>query len=171
MDPVIILLRIMHIFGGVLWVGGAIFFFFFVEPSVKATAPSSQSFMQYLMVRKHFSLFMTIVSLATIGAGAAMYWRDSAGLQPVWIMTHTGFGFTLGAAVGIATALMGLFFIKPHVDKLDEIGEQIQTSGGTPTPKQLNEMAWHDRALNRLGRLDFVMLTIALLAMATARYW
>ncbi len=47
----VILLRIVHIFAGVFWVGGGIFMFAYIEPAVKATAPAGQKFMQYLTVQ------------------------------------------------------------------------------------------------------------------------
>ena len=39
MDFYVILLRIVHIFAGVFWVGGMVLFFAFLEPTAKATAP------------------------------------------------------------------------------------------------------------------------------------
>ena len=36
MDAYIVTLRILHILGGVFWVGSALLFFFFIEPKGKA---------------------------------------------------------------------------------------------------------------------------------------
>lgn len=171
MDPLMIVARIVHVFSGVLWVGGVVLFFAFVEPAARATMPLSQKFMQTLMVRRHFSQYLAIVSALTVFGGAALYWRDSGGLSLAWISTPTGLGFTLGAIVGIAMFLLGFLAIRPRAERLGAVSAQIETQGIPPTPEQLTEIGALNAALLRLGRLDFFMLTIALLCMATARYW
>lgn len=49
MNIFIILLRIVHIFAGVLWVGSAIFYFVFVEPTVKGLGRLDQSSCRILL--------------------------------------------------------------------------------------------------------------------------
>ncbi len=171
MDLFTIVLRIVHIFAAVLWVGGGIVLVAFIEPTVKATAPAGQKFMQYFMVRRHYSTFMGIVSMLTVFAGALLYWKDSGGLQLAWITTPTGLGFTLGAVLGITMAIVGFTMIRPHADRLGALGAQIEAAGKPPTPAQLAELGALDKEMSRLNRLDFVLLSLALLAMATARYW
>ena len=171
MDLFTIVARIVHIFSGVFWVGGAILFFVFVEPAARATMPLSQKFMQTLLVRRHFNHYMTAVSALTVFGGAVLYWRDSGGLSLAWITTPTGLGFTIGAVVAITTFLMGLFVIKPRAERLGAVSMQIEAQGTPPTPEQLAEIGALNAALTKIGRADFFMLTIALLCMATARYW
>jgi uncharacterized membrane protein len=48
----LIVLRVVHFVGGTCWLGGAIIFHLFLEPTAKATAPGSQQFMQYFIVRR-----------------------------------------------------------------------------------------------------------------------
>jgi hypothetical protein len=43
-------------------------------------------------------------------------------------------------------------------------------AGRGPTPEQINEMQGLEKKLARAEKIDFVMLTISMLAMATARY-
>ena len=74
----LILLRVVHIFASVFWVGGGILTFGYIEPAVKATAPPRQRFLQYLLVQRRFSFSMGIASLLTVMAGIVLFWRFQA---------------------------------------------------------------------------------------------
>ncbi len=167
----IILLRIVHIFAGVFWVGGGIFMVAYLEPTAKATALAGQRFMQYLMVQRRFSLSMGMASLLTVLAGATLYWRDSGGFQWAWITSPSGLGFTIGAGMGLAAFFIGSFVIKPTTDRLMALGRQIAATGQPPSAEQLAELNRLQARITTIERGDFILLTIALLAMATARYW
>jgi uncharacterized membrane protein len=171
MDIGLVLLRIVHIFAGVFWVGGGVLTFGYIEPAVKATAPESQKFMQYLLVQRRFSFAMGLASLLTVAAGALLYWRDSGGFQWSWITSAPGLGFSLGALVGIAVFFIGLLVIKPTAERLSALGQQIASAGQPPSIEQLAEMKRLQAKMSTISRWDFILLTIALLAMATARYW
>lgn len=167
----ILLLRIVHIVAGVCWVGGAIVHTIFVEPSAKATAPESRKFMQYLMTRRQYGAFMGISSLLTVLAGGLLYWRSSGGFQWQWIQSGPGLMFTVGAMVGVAVYLLGTLLIAPRANRLGALGQQIGAAGGPPTPAQLAELHKLDRQMSLIGRVDFVLLAIAMFTMSTARYW
>lgn len=166
----LIVLRIVHIVAGVLWVGGAVLFSLFIEPSVKATAPGGQQFMQYFMGRRRFSPFMNLVSGLTVIAGALLFWNKSGGLQWPWIQSGPGLVFTFGAVVGIAVYLLGLFMIRPRAGRMGVLGQAIGANGGVPTSAQAAEMQQLDHELAVIGRVDTVLLIVALVAMAIARY-
>lgn len=165
------LLRIVHIFGGVFWVGGALIHVAFIEPTAKATAPEGHKFMQYLVGRGRFPLFMNTVSLLTVLSGALLYWHTSSGLQLSWIKFGPGLGYTIGSVVGIAVYIFGLTMIKPRADRLGGLGREIAAAGGVPTPAQVAQLEKLGQELTLTGRVDFVLLAISTLAMATARYW
>ncbi len=171
MNIYMIVLRFFHVVSAVCWAGGAIVFSQFVEPSVKATAPESQKFMQYLMNRRGFSKFMGIVSILTVVAGALLYWNDSMGFQSGWITSGSGIGFTIGAIFGISVAIYGNIAIGARAGRMQKIGQEIAAADGKPTPEQLAELKELDEGMTRAGRVDFVLILIALIAMATARYW
>ena len=166
----LIILRLIHIVAASLWVGAAIFYLFFVKPSVKAIGPSGAQFMQNLTVRRKYPTFMASVSILTILAGAALYLYTSDGFDIDWIKTGTGIGLTVGALAGVAAFIIGAAGIGPTSAKLGALGQQINNSGGKPTPDQTNALHALEKRLVLIERLDFTMLTIALLAMAVARY-
>jgi hypothetical protein len=127
--------------------------------------------MQHLVSRQRYPQYMGIVSVLTVLSGAALFWSSSGGLQPSWITSGPGIGFTIGSVLGIAVLLMGIFLMSPIGIRLGELGHEIGIAGGTPNPAQTAELQDLDKRLATLERADFVLLTISLLTMATARFW
>jgi uncharacterized membrane protein len=170
-ETILIILRILHILAGVFWVGSAIFYFLFVEPLVKDLGPAGPRFMQGLIERKRYPLYMNVASALTVVAGALLYWNTSGGLQGAWFRTGAGLGFTIGAAIALVVYLIGFLMIRPRAERLGKLGKQIGQSGGPPTAEQAAELGLLSHQMRAIERVDVILLTLALLAMATARYW
>jgi len=167
----LITLRMIHIFAGALWIGAAIFYLFFIKPTVKAIGPVGPQFMQNLAERRKYPLFMVSVSLLTVLAGIGLYLYASGGIQLAWIRTGPGLGYTLGALAALVAFFVGNFGIGPTASKMGALGGQISNSGGKPTPEQVTSIQALDKKLSLLENIDFVTLTLSMLLMATARYW
>jgi uncharacterized membrane protein len=168
---IVILLRTIHIFASVLWVGSAILYLFFVEPSVKSLGPAGPKFMRDFIEKRRYPIYMSVVSLLTILSGALLYWNSSGGLQINWIKSGAGIGFTIGSVASLLVFIMGMLMIKPRAERMGALGKEIDLSGNPPDPNQLIEMQKLDKELSTLERADFVLLVIAMLTMVTARYW
>lgn len=171
MNALVISLRTIHIVAGVLWVGSAIFYLFFVEPPVKALGTAGPKFMQELIERRRYPLYMNSVSILTVLAGAALLWFSSGGFQPAWFASGPGIGFSFGALVAIVVWFIGFLMIRPRAGRMGKIGQEIGRAGGPPSPAQAAEMQTLNRELASIGRVDALLLTVSLVAMATARYW
>ena len=138
--------------------------------SVKATSPDSQKFLQYFMGRRKFSTFMSVVSTLTVLAGGLLYWHDSLGLRSNWIFSGAGMGFSVGALFGITVLIYGGIALGRPAARIGRISQDIAAAGLPPTAEQLAELKKLDEGMTRAGRLDFALILLALIAMATARY-
>lgn len=167
----LIVLRLVHIVASVCWAGGAFIFFLFVEPTAKALAPSGQQFVQHMIVKRRYSVFMGITSTLTVLSGALLFWQDANGQWLAWMSTGPGLGFTLGAVAGIAVYVVGTFGMKPRAERMGKLSAEIRAAGGAPTPAQAAELQKIDKEMSTLGYIDFVLVALALALMATARYW
>ena len=114
---------------------------------------------------------MIIVSTLTIIAGAILYWRDAGGDLASWITTGPGLGFTIGTIASFLVYFVGMALITPRGKRLGALGAQIEAAGGPPTKEQMAELETLDKQLHTLEWVDFILLAIALVTMATARYW
>ncbi|UCD99489.1 MAG: hypothetical protein JSV42_01815 [Chloroflexota bacterium] len=167
----LLVLRLVHIVASVCWVGGAFIFFLFIEPTAKALAPSGMEFVQYMVTKRRFSIFMVIASSLTVLSGALLIWQSASGQWSEYISTGPGLGFTLGSIVGALVYLVGMFGVNPRAIKMAKIGQEIEAAGGPPTPAQSAEMQKLDKEMSILGTIDFVLVALSLALMATARYW
>jgi uncharacterized membrane protein len=167
----ILLLRLIHIVAGILWGGAAVYYLFFVKPSVKAIGAAGPQFMQHLAERRKLPLFMVGTSLLTVLAGGVLYWSSSGGFNAAWIASGPGIGFTIGSVAALVAFLFGNFGIGPTSAQMGALGGQIAASGKGPTPEQVAKMQALEKRLNFAEQVDFIMLVISMLTMATARYW
>lgn len=172
MNPILLIfLRLVHVLAGSLWIGAAIFYLFFIKPSVKAIGPAGPQFMQNLAGRQKYPAFMMTTSLLTVLAGGALYLYASGGFNLAWMKSGTGVGFTIGALAALAAFFVGSLGIGPTSARMGALGQQISQSGQGPTLEQVTVMRALEKKLVLAEQIDFVMLTISMLAMATARYW
>ena len=88
MTYLIWILRIVHIFGGIVWVGGALMMTFFIAPTIGAIGEAGQKFTGYLMNNMKFSARLSAAAGLTILAGAWLYWIDSAGFTSAWMQAR-----------------------------------------------------------------------------------
>jgi hypothetical protein len=164
------LLRFAHVVGGILWAGAAISYLFFVKPSVKSIGPAGPQFMQNMTQRRRYPIFMMVTSLLTVLAGGALYWTLSGGLTLAWAATGPGLGFTIGSVASLIAFFLGALGIGPTSGQIGVLGGQIAAGQGA-TPQQSGRMRGLEKKLSTLENTEFVLLVIALVTMATARYW
>jgi uncharacterized membrane protein len=167
MNLLVIALRIVHILGGVFWVGSAIFNTLFLGPAVGATAEAGQKVVAHLVTKARLTTMISAAAGITVLAGGALYWIDSQGLTSLWTRSGPGTGFGLGALF----ALVGLVFgsiVGRDMSTLVSVASQIS---GKPTPEQLGKIQAAQRQLAYAGPATTITLLLALVCMATARYW
>jgi hypothetical protein len=125
-----IVFRFVHIISGILWAGSAFFVFVFVGPTAEALGPDGGKFIGHMVVkRKMARVILSFAGLTTLG-GVVIYLKASSGLDPDWIGTPTGVGFTIGALAGIIAFVLGLVAITPTIHRLTELGGTIQSATG-----------------------------------------
>ena len=168
MSTLIIVLRLIHIVGGVFWVGTALLFNFFLTPSIRASGEAGQKFLgQLLITKSHLAEVHAISGILTVLAGAGLYWIDSGGFTSGWMTSGPGLGFGIGGIFGFLGVITSILVALP-LRALAETAAQIQ---GSPTPEQMDKIQAAQKRLGVMGRIDSAVLIIALICMATARYW
>ena len=167
----LLILRLIHIVSSVCWAGGGFIFFLFVEPTAKSLAPMGMQFVQYMVTKRRFSIFMVISSTLTLLSGALLLWQRASGQWLDYVSTGPGLGFTIGSIAGITVYFVGILGVNPRALRLAKIGEEIQVAGGPPTPAQGAEMHKLDKEMSNLSLADFILVALSLVLMATARYW
>lgn len=163
----ILVLRLVHIFSAIFWVGGALLMTFFVAPSVRATAEAGQKFLAYLVTQARITRAISISAMLTVAAGIWLYWIDSIGFSSAWVQSSAGIGFGIGGFAGILALIVGSIFGK-NIGALGTIFANIQ---GKPTSEQIVQLQGIQKRLGIIGPIHIVVQIIAIICMATARYW
>lgn len=171
MEFVLISLRLIHVAGGALWAGAAIAYLFFFEPTAQGLGAAGPKFMQDLVDKRRYPIFMNVASMLTIAAGLGLLWLVSGGLSAAWIMSGPGMGFTIGSVAALMAFGIGFFGIRPRAQRLGAIGAAIAAAGGPPTAEQGMELQRLNAEMHTYERWDVGFLIVALITMATARYW
>ena len=170
MDIYMAVLRIVHIFGGVFWVGTAWMTAGFLLPTAEAIGSDAEKFMTYINVKRRYPTFIAIAAGFNLLAGVLLYWHDSSGLQLSWITTPTGLGESFGALCAIVGFILGFRVVKPAIEEFGRIGHEMHAAGKPPSADQLANLRQVQTRLDRSERIVAVVLGLALLGMATARY-
>lgn len=170
MDPLQIVLRLVHVLGAVLWVGMMFFTTFFLLPAVQETGPEGGKVMGAVQ-RRGILTIMPLLALGTILSGLWLYWRASLGFEPAYMRSRTGMAFGTGGALGIVAYLLGLAIVRPSMMRAMTI---MQTLGSASSDEERQErMHEAQRLRNRsgvAGRTVAWMLLLAAALMAVARY-
>jgi uncharacterized membrane protein len=135
-----LVLRFIHIIASVCWAGGGFIFFLFIEPTAKALAPTGIQFIQFMVTKRRFNIFMVVSSALTVLSGALLIWLVTNGQLLNYMNTGPGLGFTLGSIAGIAVYFVGLLGVNPRAVRMSKLGAEIQAVGGPPTPAQGAEL-------------------------------
>jgi uncharacterized membrane protein len=170
MDIILIALRLIHILAGIYWAGAAILVAAFLTPAVRALGPEGGKFMQQLVGKQQFSMYLSLAAWSSTLAGIVLYWRASVGFQIAWILAPSGFTFTIGALAGIITIVIGQLVNAPTAARMSALAKEMQSAGAPPKPDQIAEMQKLQTRLGQAGVITAILLIIASAAMAIARY-
>lgn len=171
MDAFMIILRLIHIFAGIFWVGNAFFMLFFLTPTVQALGSDGGKFMQGVLRLTPLVMFMPIVALFTVGSGLIMYWKVSDGFDSDWMSLTSSIVLSIGVVTGILAFGHGGATVGTRSARMKKIAEDIAAAGGPPTPEQMAEIQKLQPELALHTRIAFALMVITVAAMASARYF
>jgi uncharacterized membrane protein len=166
MDIAAVVLRVVHIVAGVLWVGGAGLFFFYLEPAINKLGPDAEKFVDEVVNRRKVPIYFVTLSTLTVLAGVILYWRDFGGIST----SPFGLALGLGGLAALIAWLGGNLLIPRTLSRLMAVGAEMKASGGQPSPELAARMHATQERLRLIGMIDIVLLLFSVIAMASARY-
>ncbi len=164
-----LVLRLLHVGGGVFWAGATFVFAGFIEPTAGAAGQDGARFMQRLAGGRYPHAMMGAGSV-TVLAGIALLWIDSGGFQPGFMGSGLGVTLSIGGVCGILAAVVGIGLAARNAFRLKAVSAAIQTQKTGPTSEQLAQVASIQERLRVGGRLAAMLLGITVICMAIARY-
>jgi hypothetical protein len=167
----ILVLRVIHIGAGVFWVGAVYAFFLYIQPTAAALGPDATKFMYRLIHHARLPLVILGSAIVTVVAGLWLLWITSNGFDPESLFNVSRLGFTIGGIAAILTLGVGGLYVFPRTRIVERTIGRILADGRPPTPDEQQTLAQAARESRRAGWVVLVGLGIAVVTMATARYW
>jgi hypothetical protein len=170
-NPVLLLiLRFVHVVGGALWVGMAVYTTVYLLPSIEEAGPDGGKVMAGLQ-RRGVLTVLPALALLTILSGVWLYWQASGGLDSRFVRSGMGLGLGIGGLASIAAYALGIAVLRPSMMRAARLMAEI----GPTTPEserqaRLEEARRYRARGSRAGQIVSVLLLVAVGAMAVARY-
>ena len=166
-----IIVRLVHIVVAVLWVGAVVFIARFLLPTMKAVGPAAGPIMTHLTQVRKLPAYLMSGAVITVLSGVTLFWYDSVGFSSdQWMHSPPGLAFSVGGTIGIIVALIGMVVNAPAARQLGALGAAVRASGGPASAAQEAEMARLQGRLAGSMKVTAILLVIAAVAMAVARY-
>jgi len=165
---VILILRVLHIGSGIMWVGSAALYLLLLIPAARSSQSAGKKFMQTLGPK--FGAMMGVATTTTVLSGALLYARFTTGGFSFILNTGTGLTFTVGAIAALGSYVLGVGYFGKVQAKIGKLGVELESAQSAPNPTQLTEMNRLQSSLMKAYQFDLVLLTVAMLSMAAARY-
>ena len=77
--------RIIHVLGGVIWVGSMFFVSVFLIPAMTEAGPDAAK-VSAALNRRNWMVVVPVIALLTILSGLWLYWRASSGFNPAYMI-------------------------------------------------------------------------------------
>lgn len=170
MDPLVFVLRLIHVVFGALWVGMMAFTTFFLMPAIQEVGPDGGKVMAAVQ-RRGIMTVMPLLAIGTLISGIWLYLRDAAGMHAQFARSPVGMAFGLGGLAAIVAWVIGMAVLRPAMMKAMALGQSLGPS--TSAEERQRVMGEAQRLRERAAassRLTAYLLFFAVAAMAVARY-
>lgn len=170
MKAELLTLRLIHIFGGIFWVGSLMFTSFFLVPVIRSSPAIAGQVMAGLQRRRLFTL-LPIVAFLTIASGLRLLAIVSAGFSGTYLSTPTGRTFATSAVAATVAFLLSVFISRPGFVRIGRLGATLPTvTDESARQRTMAEMQQLSRRVAIANGIVVVLLLFAAAGMAIARY-
>lgn len=170
MDPLLLVLRLVHIVLGSVWVGIVVFNTIFLGPAVQELGSDGGKVMGVL-VRRGMMTFLPIVALGTILSGVWLLWKVSLGFNEHYFHTAAGHAFAGGGAMAIIAYLIGITLLRPSMLRAGALAQGMaQVTDETERSARQRQIQILRSRARRSGQVVATLLLLSTAAMAVGRY-
>ena len=165
----LLVLRLVHILGGMIWVGSGIFNSFFLLPTLAQAGPAAGQVIAGLQRRRLFTI-LPIVALLTILSGVRLMQITSAGFSPAYFASASGRTYAWSGVAAIVGFLIGVFIARPAAMRAAKVGAAMATASDADRASQAATLERYRRTSSITSSLSVALVVLAAAGMAVARY-
>jgi uncharacterized membrane protein len=165
-----LVLRLVHILGGMIWVGSGIFNAFFLLPTLAQAGPAAGQVIAGLQRRRLFTI-LPIVALLTILSGVRLMQITSAGFSPAYFASTSGRTYAWSGVAAIVGFLIGIIIARPAAMRAAKLGASTAAStDAAARAAQTATLERYRRTSSIASSLSVGLVVLAAAGMAVARY-
>jgi len=169
-DPLVIVLRFVHVVFGAIWVGMVVFATFFMMPAVQEAGPDGAKVMAAVQ-RRGLMTVMPLLALGALLSGIWLYIRAGTGMPAEFGRSPVGMAYGLGGLAGILAWVFGVAVLRPSMMKAMALGQSLGPSSSVEERQRVMGEAQRLRLrAAAASRATAYLLLFAVTAMAVARY-
>ena len=160
-------LRLIHVIAGIFVGGTYLFLVPILEPRLKRLGPAIQG----PVMRAIVPILTPIMGLSFVvlfGTGTAMTLLIRQGNLSQLVTTAWGWDILLGIIATIVICIVGFGIITPTGIRMEKLGRSIE--GRAPSPEEGQRLHQLSVRIEKLSRINFVFVVIALATMVISRY-
>lgn len=169
MDPLLVVLRVVHVVGGVFWGGAILFVVHFLEPAVRDTGPDGGKVMLALQRRRYLDV-VPVVAVLTLVSGYWLYWRVFGSLLPGPGASGAELWLGVGGLASVVAFGIGVSLMRPSATRIGRLAGEMPQAPPERKDAIAAEVARLRGRMRVAGRWVAALLGIAILCMAVGRY-
>ena len=165
----LIVLRIIHVVGGIFWLGSSLFIGAFLMPSLAEVGPAGGAVMAQLAKRKLLVVIPT-VAILTMLAGLRLLSINSSGFGAGYFATHAGKAYGAGGTLAILAFITFMSTSHQAILKSLRLGPQIAQAPEAEKAALMGQLNAIRARGAKFGAISGMMLLLAAILMAIGRY-
>lgn len=165
----ILTLRLIHVVGGMFWVGSMLFLTLFLVPALAGNGAAFGQVMGGLQ-RRRLMTYLPVVALLVILTGLRLIWIASSGFANGYLRTPQGGTYAAAGAITIVAFLIGVTVARPAAQRAGQLAASLP---GAPEQDRegISRQVARFRQRNATASLvTMVLLLLGSAGMAVARY-
>jgi uncharacterized membrane protein len=170
MTAELLILRLVHILGGIFWVGSGLFTTFFLIPALGRLGPAAGAPVIGALQQRRLFTVLPIAALLTILSGARLLHLASAGFSGAYLGSRTGQTFLWSGAAALVAFLAGLLVVRPAGERAARLGASLAALPESERTARAQEIERLRRRSGVAGTVVVLLLLGAAAGMAVARY-
>ena len=169
MTAELLVLRVVHILGGMFWVGSALYSTLFLVPALGTLGPTAGQVFGALQKRQLMNVVFAS-SVLSILAGLRLLWITSDGMSSAYMGTPVGRTFAWSGALALVAFLLGALVSRPSGMRMGRIGAQLAAAAAEERPALMAEMQRLRRRNAVSSTTVAALLVLTTIGMSVARY-
>ena len=170
MQAELIVLRLIHVLGGLFWVGTGLFTTLFLVPALTPMGPAAGQVMAGLQARRLYTI-LPVVGLLTLLSGGRLLWILSDGFSGAYFQTPMGATFALSGVAATLAFVLAMLVSRPAAARAGRLGASLgSTTDEASRAALVAEMGRLRRRSVTASSIAVTLLVLGAAGMAVARY-